>query len=55
MQTIRHLLFLTGGLLLLSGSFFASDPSTHLQMPDGQLSIYKNLAVIKKENSYDLA
>ncbi len=38
MQTIRRLLFLTGGLLLLSGSVFASDPSTHLHMPDGQLS-----------------
>jgi len=38
MQTIRRLLFLTGGLLLLSGSVFAADPSTHLHMPDGQLS-----------------
>ncbi|MBE9543711.1 MAG: hypothetical protein IMF02_04410 [Proteobacteria bacterium] len=38
MQTIRRLLFLTGGLLLLSGSVFASDPPTQLHMPDGQLS-----------------
>lgn len=38
MQTIRRLLFLTGGLLLLSSSVFAAEPTTHLYMPDGQLS-----------------
>jgi hypothetical protein len=38
MQTIRRLFYLTGGLLLFSGFVFASAPSTHLHMPDGQLS-----------------
>jgi hypothetical protein len=37
MKKIRNLLFLTGGLLLLSGSAFAAEPAIDLYMPDGQL------------------
>jgi hypothetical protein len=37
MRKIRFLLYLTGGLLLVSGYVLAADPATHLYMPDGQL------------------